>query len=153
MPFHQPDSVRYYTFDLFDGAAVNHGVITRRGGVSPQPWEALNVGGTVGDDPQRVKENRQRSLKALGRTMDSIYDVYQVHSADVVCSDTPRPPDQTHLKADAIFTDNPEVTLFMRFADCVPILLHDPRHKVVGLVHAGWMGTVRRTVVAGVQAM
>ena len=153
MPFHQPDSVRYYTFDLFDSSAVNHGVITRRGGVSPTPWSALNVGGTVGDDPQRVKENRQRSLHTLGRTLDSIYDVYQVHSAEVVCSDAPRPPDQVHLRADAILTDNPAVTLFMRFADCVPILLHDPIHKVVGLVHAGWMGTVRRTVLAGVQAM
>lgn len=153
MPFHQLDEIRYYTFDIFDGAALNHGILTRHGGVSPAPWAALNVGGTVGDDPQRVKENRRRALNALGREVESIYDVYQVHSAEVVCADAPRPPEQVHLRADAIFTDNPAVTLLMRFADCVPILLHDPVRQVIGLVHAGWMGTVRRTVLAGVQTM
>ena len=153
MPFHQLDEIRYYTFDIFEGAAINHGILTRHGGVSPSPWAALNVGGTVGDDPQRVKENRRRALNALGREVESIYDVYQVHSAEVVCADAPRPPEQIHLRADAIFTDNPRVTLFMRFADCVPILLYDPVHQVVGLVHAGWMGTVRHTVLAGIRAM
>lgn len=153
MPFHQPDSIRFYTFDIFDSTPVNHGVLTRRGGVSPHPWAALNVGGTVGDDPQRVRENRRRALNALGREVESIYDVYQVHSAVVVRTDAPRPPEQTHLKADAILTDNPAVTLFMRFADCVPIMLYDPQHRVIGLVHAGWMGTVRRIVLAAVRAM
>jgi YfiH family protein len=41
----------------------------------------------------------------------------------------------------------------MRFADCVPILLHDPRRKVVGIAHAGWLGTVRLTAAAAVRAM
>jgi len=43
--------------------------------------------------------------------------------------------------------------LMMRFADCVPIFLCDPVHKVVGIAHAGWMGTVRGTVKAAIEAM
>ena len=49
--------------------------------------------------------------------------------------------------------DRPEVTLFLRFADCVPILLYDPRRPAVGLVHAGWRGTLAKAPAAAVQAM
>ncbi len=153
MPFHQPDSIRYYTFDILEEAAVTHAVFTRRGGVSPAPWAELNVGATVGDDPQNVRENRQRSLRQMGRDPESMYDVWQVHSAAVVRTDAPRPLDQAHLQADIILTDRPEVTLYMRFADCVPILLHDPVRQVVGLVHAGWLGTVRGAAQVAVQSM
>ncbi|MCH7810555.1 MAG: alpha/beta fold hydrolase, partial [Chloroflexi bacterium] len=48
-----------------------------------------------------------------------------------------------HLKADAIITDRPEVALMMRFADCVPIMIYDPRRRAAGVAHAGWLGTVR----------
>jgi YfiH family protein len=54
--------------------------------------------------------------------------------------------DVAPVKADAILTDRPDVTLLMRFADCLPILLHDPLRQVVGIVHAGWLGTVRQVV-------
>jgi len=82
-----------------------------------------------------------------------VYDVWQVHSAEVICTDVPRPRDITHKKADAILTDNPKITLFMRFADCVPILFFDPVKKVVGVAHAGWQGTVKGVVTATVDKM
>jgi YfiH family protein len=153
MPFHQPDTVRYYTFDLLNEAGINHAVFSRVGGVSPSPWDSLNVGGTVGDDPERVRQNRIRSLQSVGRTLESVYDVWQVHSAVVVRADIPRLPEQSYVQADILITDRPEVTLYMRFADCVPILLYDPRRHVVGLVHAGWLGTVRQAVSAALQTM
>jgi len=153
MPFFQPDSIRYYAFDSLSGAGVVNAVITRRGGASPQPWDSLNVGATVGDDPGRVLENRRRTFQALGRPFESLYDVWQVHSNRVVCTQAPRPPEEAHLKADAILTDRPGVTLFMRFADCVPIFLHDPQRKVVGLVHAGWQGTVNQVAAHAIRAM
>jgi YfiH family protein len=153
MPFHQPDSIRYFTFDLLEEAQVIHAAITRRGGLSPKPWSSLNVGGTVGDDSARVFENRRRTFQALGRPFESLYDVWQVHGKRVVHAHAPRPPDMPHLKADAILTDRPGVTLFMRFADCVPIFLYDPVRNVIGLVHAGWQGTVNRVATEAVQAM
>ncbi len=152
MPFCSSHGIRYYTFESFPSSVV-HGILTRRGGVSPAPWDSLNVGATVGDEREHVRENRLRSFAALGRRMDSLFDVWQVHSADVVFAEGPRPPEVDHHKADVIFTDRPEVTLYMRFADCVPILLHDPKKKVVGIAHAGWMGTVRGTCTAALKAM
>jgi polyphenol oxidase len=152
MPFSQTNGVRYYTFDLFPPSLVQ-AVFTRQGGVSPSPWDTLNVGGTVGDSREHVIENRRRSFAAAGRGVASLFDVWQVHSADAVFADAPRPPEVDHYQADLIFTDRPEVTLYMRFADCVPILLHDPVKRAVGIAHAGWLGTVRGVSSAAVHAM
>jgi YfiH family protein len=153
MSFHRADGLRYYRFDSLAQGGVTQAVFTRWGGVSPEPWLGLNLGGTVGDDPQRVSENRQRALCAVGRATESVYDVWQVHGDAVVCTQAPRPAQTPHLKSDAILTDRPEVTLIMRFADCVPIFLFDPRKRVVGLVHAGWQGTVLKVAEKAVRAM
>jgi len=153
MPFHESSALRYYSFESLQEAGVAHGVFTRGGGVSPQPWSSLNVGATVGDDLRNVYENRLRAFQAFQRPFESLFDVWQVHGTEVVCAEAPRPADQAHQKADAILTDRPGVTLFMRFADCVPIYLYDPVHKVVGLVHAGWLGTVRQAAAVAIQAM
>lgn len=142
MPFHQPDAIRYFTFESFEGEKIKHAIFTRHGGLSPEPWASLNVGGLRGDNPERVYQNRVRSFQVMNRQPESVYDVWQVHSADVIWTTGSRPTSVRHRKADAILTDRPEVTLFMRFGDCVPILLHDPKRRIVGIVHAGWMGTV-----------
>jgi polyphenol oxidase len=153
MTFHQPDSIRYFTFDSLESAGVKHAIFTRRGGLSPPPWASLNVGGLLGDDPERVLGNRVLSFHQLDSPPESVYDVWQVHSAEVVCATAPRPPEVPHRKADAILTNRPAITLFMRFADCVPILLFDPLRRIAGIVHAGWLGTVRKTITAAVEAM
>jgi polyphenol oxidase len=146
----QHNGIRYFTFDSLQ---VKHAIFTRHGGVSPDPWGSLNVGGTVGDDLARVRENRILSFQALGCAPESIFDVWQVHSADVVCARAPRPVDASYHQADIILTDKPDVTLFMRFADCVPIMVSDPRRGVIGIAHAGWMGTLRDVASATVNAM
>ena len=150
MAFIQHNGIRYFQFDTLP---TRHALLTRHGGVSPDPWGSLNVGGTVGDDLARVRENRVMSFQALGRAPESIFDVWQVHSTDVVCARSPRPLDESYRQADIILTDKPGVTLFMRFADCVPILLHDPRNGIIGLAHAGWMGTLRGVATATIEAM
>ena len=152
MPFHENDRLRYYRFDIFSNA-VTQAVFTRRGGVSPAPWHSLNLGGSVGDDPAHVAANRIRVFQAMGCKPESIHDVWLVHGTDIVYADAPRPLDQPSAKADIIFTDNPNVSLFMRFGDCVPILFHDPKKKVIGIAHAGWMGTLRGVVGAAVEGM
>jgi len=153
MPFHTTnDGVRYFTFDSLPEDVVQ-AVFTRRGGLSPNPWNSLNVGGTVGDERERVMQNRLRAFRAVGRDPRSMYDVWQVHSADVVIASAPHFSMPPELKADAILTDRPGVTLFMRFADCVPTLLHDPKRGVVGIVHAGWQGTVKKILRETVRSM
>jgi len=154
MPFHQVDEIRYYSFDLLAGEpGVLQGVFSRRGGVSPAPWDSLNLGGTVGDPRENVLENRRRMAAAIGRSADSLFDVWQVHGVEVICTDRPRPAGTIQYKADVIVTDRPEVTLFMRFADCVPVLLYDPIRRVAAAAHAGWQGTVQRVAAVAVQAM
>jgi len=153
MPFADVDGLRYYRFDLLEGAGVRDALFTRRGGVSPAPWASLNVGGLNGDPRDNVIENRRRMFAAFGRPVESLFDVWQVHSADAVASSRPRPLDAAHGKADIILTDRPEVTLFMRFGDCVPLLLVDPRRKAICLAHAGWQGTVKKVARAAVEAM
>jgi polyphenol oxidase len=152
MPFQSRAGIRYYQFDNL-GDGLDHAIFTRRGGVSPSPWADLNLGGTVGDDPERVRKNRQLALTVLGCDPASVYDVWQVHGVDVAVAEAPRLPEASHLQADIILSRTPGITLLMRFADCVPVLLHDPVQKAIGLVHAGWLGTVLGTARVAVEAM
>jgi len=152
MPFYSVDPIRYFAFESLVLPGVKQAVLTRHGGVSAQPWDRLNFGRTTGDRPEDVLENKQRGLHALGLEPESVYDVWQVHSNHVVEAEKPRgnaPP----IKADAIITRRSGITLLMRFADCVPVLLADPVTGAVGIAHAGWQGTVKDVVGAVVQCM
>lgn len=153
MAFHHSDSIHFYTFDLLENAGVIQAVLSRQGGVSQGPWNSLNVGSTVGDDLLHVAENRRRSFAALGLSLETSFDVWQVHGTEAVAVDAPRPPHIPHRQADIILTDRPGMTLFMRFADCVPIFLVDPARHAVCLAHAGWQGTVKGVANAAVQAL
>jgi YfiH family protein len=152
MPFHEQNGLRYYSFDIFPNT-IKQAVFTRRGGVSPAPWHSLNLGGSVGDDPVHVTQNRINVFHTMGCDPASIHDVWLVHGTNIVYADTPRPLEETPAQADILFTDNPKVSLYMRFGDCVPILFHDPLKNIIGIAHAGWMGTVRGVAKAAVEGM
>lgn len=153
MPISEKNSLRFFTFESFPKDQVVHGIFSRKGGVSPEPWASLNLGGLNGDERANVIENRRRIFSTMGRPVSSIFDVWQVHSADVICAEQPRPLDKPHQKADAIVTNRPEITLFMRFADCVPVFFYDPIKRVVAIAHAGWQGTVKNVVGQTVRTM
>jgi hypothetical protein len=137
-------TIKYYRFTSFEKPGLYHAVFSRHGGVSPSPWKSLNFGATVGDDVERVRQNKISAFNAVGIDLETVYDVYQVHSTEVVQSNRPLPVGAPHQKADAMITNEPGVTLLMRFADCVPILLFDPENHAVGIAHAGWIGTVNK---------
>lgn len=139
----QPD------FPPFD--TIVSGFFTRTGGVSPVPFQSLNISVSTGDTTQNVIENRSRIFEAIEKPISTMFDVWQTHSDIVVCTDTPRGLDVEPQKADAIFTNNPNVTLMMRFADCVPILIFDPIEKVIGIIHAGWHGTVNEIAAKSIK--
>jgi YfiH family protein len=145
--------IKYYKFDSFVDQYISHAVFTRHGGVSPSPWKSLNFGASVGDDGKRVKQNKENALAVLGIKTDSVYDVHQVHGNEIVFTDRPLPQNTPHIKADAIITNTPGVTLMMRFADCVPILLFDPINLAIGIAHAGWIGTINKIAGKTVQKM
>ena len=153
MPFKHKNGLRYFQFDLFNEQNIFHAFLTRHGGYSKSPFNSLNTGGTVGDDPADVINNHQKIYQEFGYDFSSRFDVWQVHGKDVICSDAPRPPDSPHKKADGILTNNPKVTLFMQFADCVPILLYDYQNAVIGIVHAGWQGTALNVAQTAINQM
>ena len=143
----QRGGVNYLTFESFQDEIL-HGVFTRHGGVSNTHAASLNVGGTVGDAPESVRRNKQILFETLNKPAASMFDCWQVHGPDYILANSPHNAstvtDPREYRADGLITNNSNVTLFMRFADCTPILLYDPVKKVIGLVHAGWQGTVKK---------
>src|SRR5579859_2863104 len=143
-----------YQFEQWDGAAsLRHAIFTRHGGRSRAPWDSLNFGGTVGDDPQAVEQNLRIAFDSLELDADAACTVWQVHSADVVMAEAPMSGRRWLARADGLITNRPGLPLLMRFADCVPVLFYDPVHSAVGIAHAGWRGTVKQVVVSTLQAM
>jgi YfiH family protein len=162
MPFNDSAGTRYFYFERLREAGLTHGIFTRHGGVSPEPWGSLNAGSLVGDAPERVAENLERACRALGRDPDGLRFVRQVHGNDVyVVMDAAadagtvgdRLQPETLRTADAIVTASPAVTPAMRFADCVPILLYDPVAGAAGIAHAGWRGTLLNAGGSAIAAM
>lgn len=139
----QPIEAEGLVYYRFESIPARHGIFTRAGGVSAAPWNSLNLGGNVGDDPLAVRENHRRMYAALGVNGDRASTVWQVHSADVVYAAGPVPGRRWLAAADAMMTDQPDTPLAMRFADCTPILVCDIQRGAVGMAHAGWRGTVQ----------
>ena len=72
-----------------------------------------------------------------------LLSVKQVHGTDALVVDRPlTESDQFSGGWDALMTDQPGVTVAVRTADCVPVLVHDPRRRVVAAIHVGWRGAV-----------
>ena len=144
-------TVELFTFsNLSQIPDLVHGITTRRGGVSSDRCESLNVSYNVGDSVENVDENLRRVAEAVGSERDDLFAAYQVHGREVtlVEPDTSRRP-----KCDVLITRLSEKTLMLRFADCTPVLLADPKRKVVGAVHAGWRGSAVRASTAAVEAL
>jgi YfiH family protein len=142
--------ILYCQFESLLSPELFHGVFSRMGGVSPAPWESLNLGGTVGDSRENVSENLKRLLAVSGFTHDQLVQVRQIHSNDVIFAKT---PEDAERKGDAIVTNRPGLLLLMRFADCVPVLFFDPVKRAIGIAHAGWMGTLNGVVVEVIHKM
>jgi polyphenol oxidase len=133
------------------GAGIGGAFSSRAGGVSRPPYDSLNLGLGVGDDPSAVAANRSGLAKACGLRGTDLAWMRQVHGNHVsyvgAGSSGPAEP------ADAIFTDVPGLALCVLVADCVPVLMADPVARLVGAAHAGREGLAAGVVPALVQAM
>lgn len=135
---------------------ARHAFTTRFGGVSGGIWSSLNLGENRGDDPAHVMENYRRVKEATGIPTDHMAFTRQVHGktvrivseADVHTLMTPVPYD-----ADGLVTNLPGLAITCFIADCVPLLLHDPVHRVVGAIHCGWRSTVQDIMAEAVAQM
>ncbi|MDI6689656.1 MAG: peptidoglycan editing factor PgeF [Actinomycetota bacterium] len=131
---------------LLDEASILVMFSTRMGGVSPSPYNSLNLAFDVGDKWENVIKNRRMLCLALGLDAASFTTAEQTHENRVaqVNEDSvgqgafggiPIPG------VDALVTNLNTVSLALFFADCVPIAIVDPIKRVIGIAHAGWKGT------------
>ncbi|HEX3660737.1 MAG TPA: peptidoglycan editing factor PgeF [Acidobacteriaceae bacterium] len=135
-----------------------HGFSTRTGGAThayrPEQRAAeLNLGFTQSDARENVLENRRRFLEALGAPEARLVTLRQIHSSlvrRVKRADAERVP---AWKGDGMMTDEPGALLAIQTADCIPVLVADTKRRAVAAFHAGWRGTLKRIVEAGVNRM
>jgi polyphenol oxidase len=121
---------------------------TRTGGVSPAPYDSLNIGFSAGDEPDRVVGNRKRLLDAVGLPADRVVVPRQVHGTqitevdDAQCGRGVIHSDDSVPATDGLVTSARRVGLWVSFADCVPVFVAatDGDITTIALVHAGWRG-------------
>jgi hypothetical protein len=131
---------------------IRHGFFTREGGVSGGVYAGLNGGLGSRDDPADVRENRRRMAERLGVAPENFLSVHQTHSPDAIVATGPW-PGSTRPKADAMVTSHEGVALGITTADCAPVLLADPKARVIGAAHAGWKGALTGILESTVDAM
>ena len=154
------DGLRYYRAWHFHASGlVKHGFSTRIGGVSEPPFDTMNLGLAVDDDPEKVVVNRRAFASALGIDLERIVVPKQVHGnevrlvteADAGLGALTR--ESSVAEVDALITNTPNLPLALHFADCVSIFFLDPVNKAIGMAHAGWRGTAAKIATATVEAM
>jgi YfiH family protein len=147
---------------------IAHGFSTRLGGVSRRPSEGLNLGFTESDERQRVERNREMFLAKLGASGFTLASLRQIHSSHVyqVTRDAggrleyrpcgfalPEQPKEKPPAGDGLMTQEAGILLTVRVADCLPVLLADPKRRTVCAVHAGWRGALEQIVEKAVGEM
>lgn len=149
----------YGTFTHFDKLSIKHGVSSRLGGTSKAPFSSLNLGLHTGDYDEDVIANRQLFCEAIGICFDHVVTAEQLHTDRVVVVTAEhigkgaKQYSEAIPATDAFVTNVPGIPLLMFFADCVPVLIVDPVCRAVGVVHAGWKGTVEKIVPKAIVAM
>ena len=162
LAIHREGAVEVLVAPRWQKTHVPHAFSTRRGGVSTayfpdespagemRPGE-MNLGLTEADEAGNVLENRRLLLAAAGAAGRTLITLKQIHSG--LTRRVTRADADSSLRADGLMTDDPEVMLGIQTADCVPVLVRDPRTHAVAAFHAGWRGTLKRIVEGGIGKM
>ena len=137
-------------------AKIDHGIFTRNFGHSHPPFRSLNVSYGIGDDDQKVAQNRQLILRCLNAR--KLTFVNQLHGKSILVlprnhAAQTRPPCGSPLQGDALVTDNSETFLVIQVADCQSVLMYDPIRQVIANVHAGWRGSIDNIIGRTVRVM
>lgn len=148
----QQDDINILKFSNLSIKGLDHFSTTILGGASSDTYCSLNLGQYCGDNSEHVAENRALLAIALNIKPENIYVPYQTHEDGVCVIDQ----DFVNLSIeekesrlngiDAIITNVKNICIGIATADCVPIIIYDPRKEVLAAVHSGWKGTVVRIV-------
>ncbi len=120
---------------------IRHGFLTRRGGISPSPYESLNLGVDSGDSVGHVSRNKHLIAQAFGFDSRNLILLDQVQKDQILVLKKPLDTLPSLLEYDALITNSPNRFLGILTADCLPILVVDRRKKVIAAIHAGRPGT------------
>jgi hypothetical protein len=137
----QENIIKYLQFEnLSKYENTQHFSSTRIGGKSEGKLASLNLGYTVNDNPKNVTSNLDSLAQTLGFKKQQMVSPKQTHSCTIgiVKSANDIFPD-----TDALITNIPNICIFIRTADCVPILLYDPVEKAAATIHSGWKSTIQ----------
>jgi len=152
------DGVRALICAPLEDDGFTNAFSTRVGGVSRMPENSLNLAGFNEDQPENIYENRRRFLKLFAGDW-SLTGCWQTHSANVrvVRSQEEAQPKPGVLGddeyCDALVSNTPRILLAVKTADCVPILLGDPKSGAFAAVHAGWRGTSASVVKRAIEQL
>ena len=154
---HTENGITVLQSDLLCGS-IRHGFSTRTGGVSPSPWNSLNLGVGRGDDPANVQENFRRLCGVLGLSHQRAVLSKQVHEDNirlVTESDCGKGlfRQRDYASVDAMICREKHIPLVVFSADCGTILLYDPVQEAIGAVHAGWRGVASGLAAKTVRRM
>jgi hypothetical protein len=137
-----------YQFHLIEGFSeeIDHAVFSRAGGVSPAPFNSLNVRFGIGDREENVKENRRRIMKSM--QINRCISADQTHSRNVLVIDqkmaekifAEKRKTAEITDTDAFVTNIPKLGVMIQVADCQALLFFDTGKKILGVAHAGWRG-------------
>lgn len=142
------------TSHLLTSAGFRHAFFTRLGGVSSGVYASLNFSTSVGDASDRVLENVERAAAWLGLESTSLYCAQQVHGANVLELHAEITPQSiVAVPADALIGARPHTACCVRTADCVPLLVGDPKQGRVAAIHAGWRGIVAGIVLRTIERL
>lgn len=122
---------------------------TRHGGISPAPYNSLNVGWSTADTDENTYENRHRLLASFGALHAMLASSHQIHGSEVLVATKPGRYDGY----DAMITNVNGLLLSVSVADCTPVLVVDPNTPAVAAIHAGWKGTMAGIVGKTIRAM
>jgi YfiH family protein len=137
-------------FDVLrDDSRIIHAFSTRIGGVSAPPFDTLNLGINTDDDPDYIQTNRLRFLNGLHLKGRQLARPRQIHGNQTAIVTVPG----EYADTDALVTDNPGICLTIQVADCLPVFLYDSNRLCIGLIHAGWRGTVSQIALHTVRTM
>lgn len=140
------DSLFHFSTNILDGKSRNS-------------YSSFNLSPFSGDNPDSVKTNRKLLTDAMKISENDLYTPYQIHENKICIIDNDFLTKTFNEKQallngiDAVITNQKNIGIGITTADCVPILIYDPEQQALGVIHAGWRGTVATIASKTVETM